>query len=461
MTPLDAGFLLLEDRHTSLHIGSVAVFDGPVPRQGEVRDLFARTLHLVPRYRQRMRRVPLALGRPVWVDDPAFDLDFHLRRTAVTAPGGDEQLQRLVGRLMSQRLDPDHPLWESWIVEGLRAGRWAMVSKLHHSMVDGIAGLDVLSTILDDAPEVVRHPPVDWHPAAEPSTLAVLRSALSARGTAVRRGVRGVTGLARHPRQALTDAAATAGGLRHFATAARPITASSLAGPIGSARRFRWACVDLADVAAVRDVLGGSVNDVVLAIVTRALRDLLIGRDEAAGVHAVRCLVPVSVRAPDEHGHTDNRVSALLLDLPVEFGDPLTRYQAVVSRMRRLKASHEVEAGEAVTELAELIPPPLLNAALWLAFRVPQRALTTVVTNVPGPRGPLYAVGRRMVAHYPYVPIADQVRVGVAVTSYDGRLYFGVTCDRGSVPDADAIAGGIVDGLAELAARAAAVKQEA
>lgn len=450
MSPLDAAFWSLEDRHAALHIGSAAVFEGPVPAQHEIRHLFERKLALIPRYRQRMRRLPLAVGRPVWVDDPAFDLDYHLRRTALAAPGSAEQLQRLIGRLMSQRLDPDRPLWESWIVEGLEGRRWAMVSKLHHSMVDGIAGIGVLGAILDRRPDVDPGPPVDWQPEPEPSPIELVGATLAGSAAVAGKAALRVGGAALHPSRAAGAVGATASGLRHFAGAIRPISGSSLAGPIGSSRRYRSTAVDLADVAAVRDALGGSINDVALALVTRGLRDLLAARGETPGTHSTRCLVPVSVRAPGHGDRKDNHVSALLLDLPVEFDDPRSRYDAVLARTRRLKGSHEAETGELVTALAELVPPPLLTAALWTAFRVPQRVLTTVVTNVPGSRVPLYGAGRRMVAHYPYVPIADRLRVGVAITSYDGRLYFGVTCDRASVPDADLVVAGIDDGLTEL-----------
>lgn len=460
MTPLDAGFWSLEDRHAALHIGSVAVFEGPAPGQDEIRGLFERKLHLLTRYRQRMRRVPLALGRPVWTDDPAFDLDYHLRRTAVAAPGGDKELRRLVGRLMSQRLDPEHPLWESWIVEGLADGRWAMLSKLHHSMVDGIAGLNVLGTLLDDRPDPPLFPPVDWRPTHQPSALALVGTSLAGSAlTAVSRSAVWTAGAARHPARAVTTVGTTVAGLRHFAGAVRPTAVNSLAGPIGTPRRFRYTSVALSDVAAVREALGGSVNDVVLALVTRGLRDLLVTRGEPTRPHDVRCLVPVSVRPPGDHRPAENRVSALLLDLPVEFDDPLSRYHAVRRRTHALKTSHEAEAGEVVTELAELVPSPILTTTLWLAFRAPQRVLTTVVTNVPGSRVPLYAVGRRMIAHYPYVPIADRLRVGVAVTSYDGSLYFGLTCDRASVPDADVIAEGIAAELTELSARTAQAEE--
>jgi diacylglycerol O-acyltransferase / wax synthase len=461
MNPLDSGFWHLEDEHASLHIASVSVFVGPAPTTAEIASLYRHKLPLMPRYRQKMRTVPFGLGRPVWVDDPTFDLTYHLRRTALPAPGGDEQLGRLVGRLMSQRLDRERPLWETWIVEGLEDDRWALVSKVHHSVIDGVAGVDALSMMLDTSPGAALQPVGDWSPEPEPGVVRLLASALLDRAAVTAQMVRGLGSAAARPRH--TGQLVTTGvlGLIGYARSARPIASTSLTGPIGTARRYRWLSVDIADVVRVRQEFGGSVNDVVLGIVTRGFRDLLLSRGEEPDSHAVRSLVPVSVRKADQRGYSDNRVSALLVELPVEFADPVSAYNAVAARMRQLKSSHEAAAGELFVELAEYVPPVVFAAALHAAFRVPQRTLTTVTTNVPGPRQPLYALGRRMLANYPYVPIANQVRIGVAVTSYDGRLFFGLTCDRDSVPDIDVLAAGIHDGLIELLKMADASERDA
>ena len=460
MGPLDASFWHLEDAHASLHIAGIAVFEGPVPAQAEIVEHFRRRLHLVPRYRQKMRTVPFNLDRPVWVDDPAFELSYHVRRTAVAAPGGDTQLQALLGRLMSQRLDRERPLWEAWIVEGLEDGRWALVSKLHHSMVDGIAGMDVLSRFMDVTPEAPQPDLVEWTPRPEPSSAALVTAALRDRARTAVRGVRGLGGAARHPRQTITLTVTSARGLLRLATAAKPFTSTSLAGPIGASRRYRWLSVDGMDIMNVRKAFGGSPNDVVLAIVTRGIRDLLVSRGEEPEPHAVRCLVPVSVRRPNETGQTDNRVSALLAELPVDLADPVSRLEVIAARTKALKLSHEADAGELVTELSDYLPPPAVAAGLHTAFRLPVRTLTTVVTNVPGPRQPLYALGRRMLANYPYVPIADRIRLGVAVSAYDGQLCFGVTGDRATMPDIDVVITGISDGLIELVKAAEAIEED-
>ncbi|MCW2644587.1 MAG: Acyltransferase [Pseudonocardiales bacterium] len=460
MSSLDAGFWHLESPHASMHIASVSVFAGPAPSHADLVQLFRHKLHLVPRYRQKMRTVPLGLARPGWVDDAHFDLSYHVRCTALPAPGTAEQLRRLVGRLMSQHLDPDRPLWETWLVEGLEDRQWALVSKVHHSMVDGIAGMDVLSTILDTSADPILPPVATWAPQPEPGLVALAGAALLDAGATPVRLVRGLGSATRRPQRTARLLATGLRGLIGYARAVRPTAATSLTGSIGRSRRYRWFGIEIADVARVREALGGSLNDVVLAIVTRGFRELLLHRAEEPVPQAVRCLVPVSVRKSDEHGRCDNRVSALLVDLPVEFADPVAGYGAVVTRMRELKSSDEAAAGELITELADQVPPAVLAATLRAAFRVPQRTLTTVATNVPGPRQPLYVLGHRMLAIYPYVPIADQLRIGVAVTSYDGRLFFGVTCDRDSVPDVDVLTAAIEDGLAELLKAAVTTEQE-
>ncbi len=452
MGPLDAAFLHLEDRHTSLHIGSLAIFEGPAPSQDEVRAAISRKLPLVPRYRQRMRTVPFGLARPVWADYAAFDLEQHLHRRALPSPGGDDELRRLVDEIMSRRLDRDLPLWEDWVVEGLAGDRWAFVTKVHHSMVDGIAGTDLLSTVFDSSPGPDPVPADHWAPVPEPSAVALTRQAVGERVGVPLREVRGVAHAARAARATAGTALVLGRGLVAFAGASRPFSTSSLAGPIGADRTYRWTEVPLADVLRIREALGGTVNDVVLAAVARAFRDLLLSRGEDPGRHTLRTLVPVSVRRPDQRGQLDNKVSAILAELPVDRAEPVDRLHETTRRMRALKATHEADTGEAVTELADLLPPPLLAAGLHVAFRLPHRVLTTVTTNVPGPRTRLWFAGRRMLATYPYVPIADRIRIGVAVTSYDGRLLFGFTGDAATCPDLAVLVRGLDAGVAELLA---------
>lgn len=455
MSPLDSAFLRLEDRHTSLHIASVAIFDGPPPSYAEVHAAYTSKLHLVPRYRQRVREVPFRLGRPVWVDDPHFSLRYHLRHTALPRPGSESQLRDLVGRLMSQQLDRGKPLWETWVVEGLEGDRWAVVSKIHHCMVDGIAGTDLMSLVLDaDAGAPVdATPPPPLRP--EPGAARLLLSAAAAvpGPRAVAGAVRGALG---HPSRTAGQAVVVARGALSYARLARPAAASSLSGPLTPHRRWGWTSCTLDEVRTVRRALGGTVNDVVLTAVTRGFRELLLSRGEAADAHAVRTLVPVSVRHDDGRGAFDNRVSAMVAELPVGVADPVARLAAVREEMGRLKASGEPELGELLTSAAVLAPAPLLSMGLTGAFRVPHRHLVTVTTNVPGPQRPLHLCGRRMREYYPYVPIADRVRVGVAVTSYDGVLGFGVTADEDSTPDLQVVLDAIRTELDDLVALAPA-----
>jgi WS/DGAT/MGAT family acyltransferase len=453
LNPLDALFIDAEDAdpHTSMAIASIAVFEGPAPSRGEVLAHLTGRLPLVPRYRHKLRTVPFRLGRPVWVDDPDFDLGYHVRRTALPAPGGDQQLAELMARVMSQRLDRDRPLWEYWIVEGLAEGRWAFISKVHHCMVDGISGTDLYRVIFDLSPEPAPPVPDDRPaPAAEPSAAELaVRAALDA--VLLPAGEAAALGrLAADPAAAWRQAAEITRGLAKLAPAAWPATGSSLSGPIGRQRRYIWARASLADVKAIKAKLGGTVNDVVLAAISGGFRDLLLARGEEPGPHMVRSLVPVSVRAPGQESVRDNQVSALLADLPVHVADPAERLAAVRAELQELKESREATAGEALTSLGRYTPFPLASRAVRLAFGLPQHDIVTVTTNVPGPRQPLYAMGRRVLEIIPYVPIATTLRTGVSIFTYCDNVTFGITGDFAANPDLDVLARGIEDGLRDL-----------
>jgi len=460
MGALDSAFLHLEGRNASLSIGSVAVFEGPQPSFTEVRDALARRLPRVPRYRQRLCPVPLDFARPVWVDDPEFVFDHHLHHAALPRPGGVGELEEFVGVVMSLPLDRDRPLWEAWFVEELEGGNWALVTKVHHSMVDGVAGMEILSRMLDPDVDGQAGPEDTWSPAALPGPWRLIADAARERladpYVDVSAGLRRL----RSPRKLGASAREAARGVLGYASAIRPVTPSTLNGRIGPDRRYRCAVVPIADVQKVREAFGGTLNDVVLAAISQGFRELLLRREDPPDRHKVRTMVPVSVRHADEGGHVDNRVSALVVELPVEVEDPLDRLRAVSRRVDRAKSAHEAEAGEAVTKLATLVPPPGLAAGLHLAFRVPQRVFSTVTTNVPGPRSRLHLAGRRLVANYPYVPIADRVRVGIAVTSYDGMLLFGITGDWVSTPDIDVLRDALVEGLGDLVKASEDVAQE-
>ncbi|HZD01415.1 MAG TPA: wax ester/triacylglycerol synthase family O-acyltransferase [Actinomycetes bacterium] len=452
MSPLDAGFLDLEDedRHASLAIASIAVFEGPQPSYDEFVAAIAGRLPLIPRYRQKARQIPWDIAAPVWVDDPHFDLRYHVRQTALPAPGGDEQLRHLMERVMAQRLDRERPLWEYWLVEGLKGGRWAWISKVHHCMVDGVSGTDLYRVLLDPAPEPSPAVEDHWRPAPEPSTLWLTATALRDLALSPVAQARALRGALQAPAQVARRTVDTARGLATLAGALVPTSASSLSGPIGRPRRYRWTHASLADIKMVRSQLGGTMNDVALAVISGAFRALLLARGEEPGPHVIRSLVPVSVRAPGEESIYDNRISLLLAYLPVDVADPVERLAAVCAELAALKASKEAEAGAVMTAVAGYEPFPLVSLGIRLAFRVPQRNIVTVTTNVPGPRQPLYAMGRRLVEILPYVPIATTLRFGVSIFTYCDQVTFGITGDRESAADIDVLAHAIENGLGEL-----------
>jgi diacylglycerol O-acyltransferase / wax synthase len=449
LSPLDSSFLHVEDANSHMHIGSVAIFEGPPPAYDDVRAQVESKLALVPRYRQKVRFVPLALGRPLWVDDPHFNAAYHLRHTALPPPGGDHELRNLTGRVMSQQLDRAKPLWEMWMVEGLGAGRWALLSKVHHCMVDGVSGTDLLTVILDTKRDPTPGPADGWQPRPEPTRLQVLAETVVERALSPYEGMRTVRAATRAPRQLATLAWETAQGLAAMRSLVRA-GESSLNGPIGPHRRWDWARAQLSDVKTVRTALGGTVNDVVLAVITNGFRELLHSRGEPVKERGVRTLVPVSVRSPSERGTYNNRVSAMFATLPVGVADPVERLESIREQMAGLKESKQAVAGGVLTSLSGFAPAMLLALGMRTATRIPQRSVNTVTTNVPGPQFPLYAAGRRMLEAFPYVPLGGSVRVGVAIFSYNGGLTFGVTGDFDSAPDIGVLCRGIEAGLADL-----------
>lgn len=455
LSPLDASFLHMEDERNLMHIGSVGVFEGPPPSYEAFSSMVAGKLPLVPRYRQRVQFVPFNLGRPVWTDDPYFSLGYHIRHTALPAPGGYEQLRNLASRIMSQGLDRSRPLWELWLVEGLEDGHWGLVSKVHHSLVDGVSGTELLGVILDASPEPSPPAPDTWRPGETPSGVRLVGEAVTDYLASPSEQWRAARSLTLRPLRLAKAAAETARGLAAFTGNLSLAPSSSLIGPIGPHRRWAWARAGSDEVRTVRGALGGTVNDVVLAVITRGFRDLLLAHGEPPEHRVVRSLVPVSVRKPDEHGVYNNRVSAMIAELPVGIADPVQRLAAISSQMDRLKQSREAVAAETLMSLSGFAPPLLLalgtRAAVTAGRHTPGRlSVSTVTTNVPGPRHSLYALGRRMIESFPYVPTTSPMRVGVAIFSYEGQFTFGVNADYDAVPDVDVLTGGIEAGMREL-----------
>ena len=455
MNALDAGFLFAEREDTPLHIGSVTVFEGPAPSYGDLIRMILGRLPRVPRYRQRVRTVPFNLGRPVWVDDPHFQILYHIRHTALPSPGGAEQLRNLAGRVFAQSLDLTKPLWELWLVEGVEAGRWALIAKVHHCVVDGVGAGDLMTQVFDLAPDAeLPGPPDPWTPEEAPSRISLALGGLCETiGEPVRR-LAGAAAPIRRLRDVRGVVSFARGLPRTLKRASEPV-ARSLGGPVGPHRRWSWIEVGLDDVKAVRRAVGGTVNDVLLATVTRGFRDLLGSRGELTAGTRVRSLVPVSVRGDEEHGVLSNRVSGVIVTLPCGEPDPIRRLELIRAQMDDLKGTHQAVGADALVRLAGYAPT-LLSLASRAVLAAVRPLFQTVTTNVPGPPFPLYVMGREVVALYPYVPIAAGVSVATGIFSYLGRLYFGVTADFDSLPDLGVLTEGIRAGLTELLERTSA-----
>lgn len=457
LSSLDASFIDAEDqdRHASYAIASIAVFEGPAPSYEEFVTALAGRLPLVPIYRRKLRKIPFGLGLPVWVDDPHFDLRYHVRHTALPAPGGDEQLSKLMARVMAQRLDRDYPLWEYWLVEGLDQGRWGLISKVHHCMVDGVSGTDLYRVVFDASPESSPPAAAGPVPGPEPSDLSLAAGAALDLALLPWRDARALGGFLARPGEAVRQVTETAKAVATLAANLAPASGSSLVGPIGRQRRYTWARASLDDIKTIKKALGGTVNDVVLAAISGGFRSLLIARGERPERHAVPSLVPVSLRAPGEESIYENRVTAIVVQLPVDVGDPVGRLAAVRAQMSRAKEGNEALAVAAMASLSRFTVSRLASMVVRLAVSLPQREIVTVTTNVPGPDRPLYGLGRRLVEIIPYVPIATTVRTGVSIFSYDGNITFGITGDYRTTPDLAVLARGIEAAIAELLEAAA------
>jgi diacylglycerol O-acyltransferase / wax synthase len=473
---LDALFLELEDRTAHMHVGAVAVYEGTPPPYRDFLQLIEAKLSGVPRYRQRLMFVPFSQGRPVWVDESQFDLEFHVRHTALPAPGGKAELRKLAGRLLSQRLDRDRPLWEMWLVEGLEHGSFAVISKTHHCLLDGVSGIDLASVLMETEP-VSEPPPAPpaWTPRPPPKLAELLVTSMKEQ---VANPLQFARELAASARKAAS--AAAAGGsageqvgdsdalrlLKEVAAGVRPLLSfagqgqappTSINAPISPHRRFEMVDVPLAEVKTVRAALGGTVNDVVLAIIAGALRRYLSGRGEVPGPD-LRALVPVSVRRPEERGTLGNQVSAVFCPLPVGDPDAASRLRKVREAMQGLKQSGQVVGAMALTRLGDFAPPTLVAQAARL--QAVTRFFNIIITNVPGPQFPLYLLGRKLRACYPQVPLAAQQGLGVALLSYDGSIGVGLLGDADLAKDLDAFAAAVRAALDELLAAAAQRNEE-
>jgi WS/DGAT/MGAT family acyltransferase len=450
MSAIDSSFLHIENDTTPMHIGGVSIFAGPPPPFEQLRAMVAGKLELVPRYRQKVRFVPLAAGPPVWVEDPHFSLSYHVRHTAIPAPGGEGELRQMAGRIFSQHLDRNKPLWELWVVEGLDHGRWALLSKVHHCMVDGVAATDLMSVMFSDDTTVTPLEP--WSAPPEPSGLEIfVRSA--SRWASPAGQLQGLRRALSAPAETLRSLTEVARAASSAGSSLRPVGASSLIGPIGPHRRWSWARARLSDVKAVRAELGGTVNDVVLTLITSGFRALLDSRGESvAEDQLVRTMVPVSVRARGEQGVYNNRVSAVFAGLPVGISEPAERLARIRAEMDGIKQSKQAVAGDVLSSMSGFAPPLLLALGSRLVTLSPRLNMHTATTNVPGPQQPVHTLGRRMLESFPFVPVVGSIRIVVAIFSYDGGLYFGVTGDYDGAPDIDVLTAGIERGMEDLLA---------
>ncbi len=460
MSMTDAGFYFAESENTPMHVGSVAVFDGPAPSYGDLIRLMMTKLPKVPRYRQRVRALPMHLGRPVWMDDDHFQILYHVRHTAVPRPGGAEQLRNLAGRVLGQRLDMTKPLWEVYLVEGLEHGRWALISKVHHCMVDGISGTDLMQMIFDIDPAAEHPDPGEWTPAPPPSTASVVAGSVQ---DAVSFTIKQLTSLppvlgrlSQAPQELLRLGTTVGSALPGIARQLARPRARSLNGPIGPHRRWAWAATSLDAIKQVRKEFGGTVNDVVLTAITHGFRDLLQSRGELTDHLVVRSMVPVSVRRPDERGTLNNQVSAVFVDLPVAEPDPLLRLSSLRRQMDDHKRLNGALDARSIIAMGDFMAPTLLALGTRAGIRAGQNLAQTVTTNVPGPPVPLYVLGHQLTSLYAYVPIAAGFRISIGIFSYLRAMTMGINADFDAFPDIDVLANGIsagVDELVELAER--------
>jgi WS/DGAT/MGAT family acyltransferase len=457
LTGLDTSFLHLERDAAHMHVAGCAIFEGDPPTYEELMDALESRLHLVPRYRQRLAFVPFSQGRPIWVDDPHFNLRYHVRHTALPEPGAEEQLMRMTGRVFSQALDRSRPLWEMWLVEGLSGGRFALLSKTHHALVDGISGIDIMTVLLDTSPDPVPVAPPDhgWAPRPLPSRAQLLADALLERMTVPGEMARGVRALLRGPRAVAGQATRSLGALGELAlTGLNPAPASLFNVQIGPHRRFTWVRGDLEQFKAIKNSLGGTVNDVVLASVAGAIGRYLQRHGDLADELELRAMVPVSVRADVERGALGNRVAAMWAPLPVGVTDPVKRLHRVSGAMERLKRSGQAVGAQVLTQLSGFAPPTILSQAARLQAR--QRLFNLVVTNVPGPQFPLYLMGQELESIFPMVPLVKNTALGIAILSYNGQLNFGLSGDYDALADIDVLADELRASIAELAEAAGA-----
>ena len=459
LSSVDASFLTNESSDSHMHVGAVIILEGPPPPYNDFLEHVRGRLDLVPRFRQKLAFPPAQTGRPFWVDDPNFNLAYHVRHSALPSPGSEEQLENIAGRLFSQALDRTKPLWEMWLVQGLEGNRVAIVTKTHHALVDGVSGMDIATVLFDLKPVPEQaNGQSSWVPSPHPSSAELAAHGLRGAATGplkfARRAVRAATrpvGTARKASEAVEALGEVAWGFTN------PAPDVPLNAPIGSHRRYTWSRGKLEDFKRVKNVLGGTVNDVVLTVVSGALRQWLHDRGIKTDGLELRALVPVSIRAEDEHGHLGNRIAAMRGPLPVYVEDPVKRLGIVRAAMDDLKDSKQAMGAEVISRMNDFAPPTLLAQASRINFST--RLFNLIVTNVPGPQLPLYVLGRELQDIFPVAFLPENHALAIAIMSYNGGLNFGLLGDFDAMEDIENLSGYLDDSIAELVE--AASRQEA
>jgi diacylglycerol O-acyltransferase len=460
LSAVDAAFLRMEAPTLHMHVGGVFLLE-PGEDSTFTFDRFQRLvrsrLHLVPRYRQRIADTPLGLAQPTWVDDPTFDLAYHVRHAALPRPGGMDQLLEYAGRILSRPLDRDKPLWELYVIDGLEDGRIAIVGKNHHAMIDGMAGVDILGVLLDTDPhapdELPRTQP--WEPHAPPGGFDRAVGAVRDLATAPSELVGRARSLAERPRDVAMRTLAVGSGLTHLVRTGGIAQNTILNRRPGISRRLAVEQMDLDEVKEVKNAFRATVNDVVLAVCADVLGRYLRSRGESTRRLELRVMVPVSVRTSADH---DNQVTAVLVDLPVDEMDPVARLRTIASRMGDVKKSHSAAGADFILNMAGFAPPTI--HALGARLAVQARLFNTVITNVPGPQFPVYALGARLVGVYPFVPLAATQSLAIGLVSLDGVIHTGFTADYDALPDVSKLPGYLRGALQDLldSARALAAR---
>jgi WS/DGAT/MGAT family acyltransferase len=457
----DVSFLTNESSASHMHVGAILIFEGPAPSYEDLLDHVRSRLNLVPRFRQKLAYPPAQTGRPFWVDDPNLNLEYHVRHSALPAPGSEDQLRRMAARVFSQQLDRSKPLWELWLVQGLTRNRFALLTKTHHAVVDGVSGVDIATVLFDlnPVPEPAEQDD-SWAPQPEPSPASLLVRGGEDLLQAPIRAVRRLERVVQHPESAARQVRDAVEAVSEVGwNFANPAPKVPLNVEIGSHRRYVWVRSDLDHFKRVKNALGGTVNDVVLAVVAGALRDWLRGRGIRTEGLELRAQVPVSIRARDEHGQLGNRLAAMRAPLPVYVADPVRRLRLVTEAMRGLKQSKQALGAEVISRFNDFAPPTLLAQAVRINFST--RLFNLTVTNVPGPQVPLYILGRELEDIFPIGFLPPNQALFVAIMSYNGGVNFGLLADYDAMDDVDVVAKGIDQGIAELVDAADAVTEPA